>query len=493
MTTFSQHTLELLPRISSMRSGFRAITVATLLAIGCGTVNAVGQGTQRHSCFPANKYTATLELSGPSDTGLVRAYEETAARLLTHKKYDELDCLAERFRSKKEQLPEGRWKLDVIYSGLASPVISPVHATEEDWKLYLRELRKWPLARPKSITARVALAEAMTSYAWYARGNGMGNTVSASGWKLFGEYMAEAKRILDAASDLPVKCPEWYAVMQDIALAQGWSDDDRRALFDQAVKFEPEYYQYYRGYATTILPKWGGEVGAAAKFLQEASDRVGGDSGDILYFQTAARMTCGCNEDQELGFSWPRIQRGFEALKKRHGTSFEAFNLLARAAIKNREAMVADRLFARIGDQWSEEVWQSRQRFESSRKWASQWSPSVTPLSKTESDDGNTKYDSDVTFRTAWKERIAVWTQKCLRENHGDAKQFDLYLGFTPNGTLKQTFATNSDEPAACVLRELSERKADKLPLIEASPDHPPRGIRLEIDPADFTSVASKK
>jgi hypothetical protein len=447
---------------------------------------------QHHACPVDNKYTANLDISGPSDTAVVRAYGETAAQMLKHKQYKKLDCFAERVRSKKEQLPDGRWKLDVIYSGLASPVIYPVHATEQDWNFRLRELRQWTLASPKSITARVALAETMTGYAWYARGNGLADTVSASGWKLFGERMAEAKRILESASNLPVKCPEWYLVMQNIALAQGWNDKERRTLFDQAVKFEPEYYSYYPGYATSILPKWGGEVGAAAKFLQESADRLGGDSGDILYFQTAARMTCGCNEDQELGFSWPRIQRGFEALKRQRGTSFEAMNLLTRAAVKNRDPMVADRLFARIGDQWSEEVWRSRQRFESSRKWASQWSPTVTPLSKTEKDDGSTK-DIDFTFRTAWKERIARLTQECLRDNPADSKQFDLFLEFSPNGSVERTFATNSNEPAACVLRKLSELKVDKSPLIVPSPTHPPHGIRLEIDPADFTSIASKQ
>jgi hypothetical protein len=492
MTTFSRHASELSYSISLLHSGLRCIAVAAVLIVRCQDANAVDHGTQRQDCPVDNKYTANLNFSGPSDTAVVRAYGETAAQMLKDKKYKELDCFAERVRFKKEQLPEGRWKLDVIYSGLASPVIYPVHATEEDWNLRLRELHKWTLASPKSITARVALAETMTGYAWYARGNGLADTVSASGWRLFGERMAEAKRILESASNLPVKCPEWYLVMQNIALAQGWNDKERRTLFDQAVKLEPQYYPYYPGYATSILPKWGGEVGAAATFLQESADRLGGDSGDILYFQTAARMTCGCNEDQELGFSWPRIQRGFEALKRQRGTSFEALNLLGRAAVKNRDPMVADRLFARIGDQWSEEVWRSRQRFESSRKWASQWSPTVTPLSKTEKDDGSTK-DVDFTFRTAWKERISRLTQECLRDNPGDSKEFDLFLEFSANGSVERTFATNSNEPAACVLRKLSELEVAKSPLIVPSPTHPPRGIRLEIDPADFTSTASKQ
>ena len=133
-------------------------------------------------------YTATLDFSGSSDTNVARAYSETALKMVKDKKYAELDCFADRVRSGKERLPDGRWKLDVFYSGLASPVVYSVHATEEDWNVHLKALRKWTLAKPKSITARVALAEALIGYAWFARGNGLADTVSNSGWKLFGEH-----------------------------------------------------------------------------------------------------------------------------------------------------------------------------------------------------------------------------------------------------------------------------------------------------------------
>jgi hypothetical protein len=159
MTTFSRHASELSYSISLLHSGLRCIAVAAVLIVRCQDANAVDHGTQRQDCPVDNKDSAILHFSGPSDTAVVRAYGETAAQMLKDKKYKELDCFAERVRFKKEQLPEGRWKLDVIYSGLASPVIYPVHATEEDWNLRLRELHKWTLASPKSITARVALAE----------------------------------------------------------------------------------------------------------------------------------------------------------------------------------------------------------------------------------------------------------------------------------------------------------------------------------------------
>ena len=72
-----------------------------------------------------------------------------------------------------------------------------------------------------------------------------------------------------------------------------------RALFEEANKFEPEYYTYARDLAYYLLPKWSGDAGDTEKFVQEIADRIGGEKGDILYFQVAAAdyVICGCDEE----------------------------------------------------------------------------------------------------------------------------------------------------------------------------------------------------
>ena len=60
------------------------------------------------------------------------------------------------------------------------------------------------------------------NFAWHARGDGMSDTVTDSGWKLFAQRIEKAKNILDNASSLPAKCPHWYHAMQLVAKAQGW-------------------------------------------------------------------------------------------------------------------------------------------------------------------------------------------------------------------------------------------------------------------------------
>ena len=99
--------------------------------------------------------------------------------------------------------------MSVFYWAIAEP---EGHATEEDWKEHLKILNRWMAAKPQSVTARVALANAYTSYAWNARGSDSSDTVTESGWKLFGQRIGKAKQVLEQASRLKAKCPEWYVV-----------------------------------------------------------------------------------------------------------------------------------------------------------------------------------------------------------------------------------------------------------------------------------------
>jgi hypothetical protein len=117
--------------------------------------------------------------------------------MLEQQKFDELECLADSFRASKETFPGGLSKLHNLYGGLAMPLR---HPTEEDWKAHMETVHKWAVARPQSITARIALAESYVNWAQNARGNGYSDIVSEGGWKLFQQRNREAKRVLDGVS-----------------------------------------------------------------------------------------------------------------------------------------------------------------------------------------------------------------------------------------------------------------------------------------------------
>src|ERR1041385_8348930 len=85
-------------------------------------------------------------------------FTDGVARIRKEEKFEELDCLADHARAGKERLPGGLWRIQQMYEGLRQPVPYSVHATQEDWTHLLQRLQKWVRMRPKSITARVALA-----------------------------------------------------------------------------------------------------------------------------------------------------------------------------------------------------------------------------------------------------------------------------------------------------------------------------------------------
>lgn len=273
-----------------------------------GFALASNKGAGPNECKVSGEEAADLNVDASTDVEALHRYQNGVARMLREEEFERLDCLADQVRSGRERFPGGAWKLHLLYAGLYLPVEYPQHATQEDWTVLLQHLRRWIAARPNSITARVAFAWAHLQYAWDARGDGYANTVSESGWKLFEQRTAEARKILEEASRLPDRCPEWYLAMQKLAENESWGKNEARSLFEEAFKFEPDYYYYARLLAYYLLPKWSGSPGDTEIFMQEIANRVGGDAGNILYFRVATYVLCGCSDDPHL--SWPRILKG---------------------------------------------------------------------------------------------------------------------------------------------------------------------------------------
>ncbi|MGO8756521.1 MAG: DUF4034 domain-containing protein [Terracidiphilus sp.] len=285
---------------------------------------------------------------------------------LVEEKFDDLDQMASQFRSDKSRFPGGSWKLTTFYEALDKPML-----TDKDTLDHLAHLKRWVAQRPESITARVALAASLHRWAWVARGNGMANTVTSEGWRLFDERIQESLDVLNAAANLHERCPQWYSEMMIVGLAQSWDEARMRKVFEQGIQFEPEYFRLYKQMANYLLPKWDGKPGDAVAFATTAADRVGGDQGDEIYFHIAVEVI-GKN-GRNFGakeMDWPRIQRGYQALTAQYGTTGWLENKMAYFAYEFRDATVARRQFERIGDHWNRGVWRDRERFDKARDWA---------------------------------------------------------------------------------------------------------------------------
>ena len=352
-------------------------------------------------------------------------YKAAIGQLVQKEDFKQLDCIADITRSKKMRFAGGMWQLHSFYAGVSG---LQGHATEEDWKDLQTHLERWVSEKPQSITASVALAKFYVNDAWAARGNGMSNTVTGSGWKLFGQRMEKAKTILEQASALHDKCPEWNVTMQNVALGLGWDARQHDDLLKQATTFAPDYYYFYRVQAEYLLPRWSGEDGDASRFAQASADRMGGDQGDMLYFQIAGSIVCPCQEDEFQHMSWPRLQKGYALLEKEYGASLTNLNLLALMATKKRDSVVADAAFKRIGDNWDEEAWSNEAFFNQNKAIAAQLGAlEARSRALVEEAAANLQKAGGLQYQKDVEQSISKWMQQCVQDET-DRTKFELML-----------------------------------------------------------------
>lgn len=460
--------------------------IAILIFVATFSVRAAGQDSDLSACGISERDAVGFAGDLSTDINAARKYEQAAAQLLEGQKFGQLDCLADHLRSSKERFAGGNWKLHTLYQGLENPGLFPLHATAVDWDKRMERLQQWVSARPKSVTARVAMAQAYVDYAWDARGSGYSDTVSGSGWKLFEERTAKAKELLDQAATLPTRCPEWYVAMLRVARGQAWSAADMRALFQKAYELEPEYYYSGRILEVSLLPKWVGEPGEAEEFVQQVADHLGGEKGDLLYFQMVPNMICSCEDNPQL--SWPRIVKGFEASEKLYGTSMLNLNTIAHLAsiYGERDPVVANKALARIGDQWDEQTWGERKDFEATKEWARAAAPSVAKQQTMESAaESNLSTPEGRRYQAAFEKKYREFVGQCIRSEGGSFGKFETLTKVGANGGVYEMRIYWNGPAAICVyqkLRTLQEKKATPFPR----PPQAPYWVRLDLDAADF-------
>jgi hypothetical protein len=289
--------------------------------------------------------------------------------LLLAGQYDSLDQIARGLRQQQVKWPNGGWKLRSFYrEGFDQP---DLEESETQWKTMLSHLREWVAAKPGSITARVALAYALTGYAWHARGNGWAREVSDAGWRLFHDRLREAESVMLDAQRLPESCPGAAVVLQRVALGLGWPRSQYDSLFEAAVRAEPSYEVYYELKAQFLLPRWGGRKGEWERFAEEAADRLGGVEGDMMYARIVwSKDEYYPNVFEQSAASWERTSRGYQELLRRYPHSLELQSQYAWLAAQAEDRDAARLMFERMGPRVDHEVWKTRDYFVTVRNWS---------------------------------------------------------------------------------------------------------------------------
>jgi hypothetical protein len=406
----------------------------------------------------------------------IKKYQAAIRELFQQEKFTEIDRIAAEARTTKARFAGGYWKVHTIYLALEEPG-AQTSAGEAEWVQHLARLEKWKEQFPNSITARIALAESYNSYGWKARGGSFADQVTDEGWKLLAERAHKGQAILEEAQALREKCPEWYAAMIEIARSEEWEPDQLQALFQKAVAFEPDYYYYYRMLADSLLPKWGGEEGDAARFAAAVADGIGGKKGDLIYFEIATTLVCACDNVHGLnGLSWPRIKAGYSALQELYGTSISHLNEIAMMAFRAADFDYATASFSQIGDNWDKAVWFTRNAFYTFKYQATMPRIKISLAAAKE----NVKTPEGQLFSQAlvaeMEKRYHQPFLDCVKTNPDyTAPGIGLLVELTKEGAVRDVLFSRADAPTGC-FRPLLEK------TIFPNPPKPDYWVLVQMD-----------
>ena len=307
---------------------------------------------------------AIVPIEGKSAEYATWIYAGIFYEALIHRDFDLIDKAADQARASKDKLPGGNWKLSEIYLGLYRPFDI---ASDYEWNQHLDLLKQWTREKPNSMTAKIALASSYLNFAWDARGNGYAHTVSEENWKLFRERVTNAQEALMLAYREDV-CPKWYAVMQQVALGQGWDKETYEKLFTDAVNHEPTWFDYYKNKAIFLLPQWSGDEGELEAYVNGLASRPGKTDNAMLYFILNEYMCAKYrNEKVSAATKYALLKQGFIDLRKTYGATPRYMNWAAYKAILANDRSFAREIFADLKNEADLQIWGTQQAFDGAK------------------------------------------------------------------------------------------------------------------------------
>ncbi len=177
-------------------------------------------------------------------------------------------------------------------------------------------VQRWVSARPKSITAPRRAGRILSIMDRMRAAMDIADTVSKSGWSLSRSEPPKQEQILKRSITLSTKCPEWYVAMQNVALDQSWESAARQALLSRPSNLSPLIITTIACMRTRFC-RSGAERREVEKFLQELPTTSEETQVTFSISGVAGTLVCGCDNDQHLNLSWPRIQRGLPQSRRR--------------------------------------------------------------------------------------------------------------------------------------------------------------------------------
>ncbi len=189
--------------------------------------------------------------------------------------------------------------------------------------------------------------------AWNARGSGWASTVTDQGDKLFGERLAKADKILEAAYAKYPDESEMARTMIDVELGQGQGRDRMETWFQRAIKTNPDDYDAYKCKEWYLQPRWFGSPEDILNFGQECL------KGENWSAKLPMILTTGVAEMAEQDPTlytrpdvWPLIEKTYRAYLEHYPKSSFYRTSFAVHAFDGGHPDIAKEQLTILGNDW---------------------------------------------------------------------------------------------------------------------------------------------
>lgn len=313
----------------------------------------------------ATKWCSTTVGSPPKTEGsdLIGYFENSVSAFLARKDYTILRTMINEVNNPKCLYADGLPRLGSIHNGFTR-----FFTDVADWAKKREVVEEVKKAMPNEPLSALLEAEYWRAYAWDARGSGYASAVSADGWKLFGERLAMAEKVLLTSKQYASSNPIWYEEMLIVKSASSASHRERETVFLEGIEKHGWYLPLYFTMENFLLPWWGGNWdiidNMAAWSVQKTKSNMGETIYARLYWAAAGNGQKVNNVFKDTKATWPKMKRGFDDLIKQFPDSRRNLNAYARFACDADDRQTYNKLRKQIANAIFEDVWDAKRRHE---------------------------------------------------------------------------------------------------------------------------------
>lgn len=248
-----------------------------------------------------------------------------------------------------------------------------------------------------------------------------------------------------------------------------------------------------------LEPKWFGEAGDTAKFVQDAADRIGGREGDAYYFLVASSkdVICGCEDQPKL--SLERVERGYDAVEQIYGVSMYNLNQLAYLTLHlgKTDIILADQIFQRIGTQWTKYSWGNEKFFGQTKDWVRQMVPVVEKNRAREVEaQANLKTPKGARYQVRIEKAYKEMLRDCVRSDGASVTdwegQFETLIRVGANGSAEDGGINSMGPVVVCMNRKMLSSHEDRSSLFPRPPKKS-YWVRIDLDWAEFAPADAER